>query len=95
MGEQCWDGADMVIEVVSENDPDRDLVHKRQEYAEAGIPEYWIVDPRVERITVLKLAGGKYQVHGEFAPGQMAGSVLLDGFAVDVAKVFAAAKGQD
>jgi Uma2 family endonuclease len=36
--------ADLVIEVVSEDDPDRDLILKRREYAGAGIPEYWIVD---------------------------------------------------
>ena len=41
-----WDGADLVIEVVGEDDPNRDLITKRSEYALAQIPEYWIVDPR-------------------------------------------------
>ena len=42
--EQYWDGADLVIEVVSPDDPERDWVVKRQEYARAGIPEIglWI-----------------------------------------------------
>ena len=40
-----WRGADVVAEVVSPDDPARDLVAKRTDYAEAGIPEYWIVDP--------------------------------------------------
>ena len=39
------------VEVVS---PDEDLVHKRRDYAEAAVPEYWIVDPGTEAITVLK-----------------------------------------
>jgi Uma2 family endonuclease len=38
--------ADLVVEVLSADDPDRDLVEKYQEYQEAGIPEYWIVDGR-------------------------------------------------
>ena len=38
-----WTGADLVVEVVSPDDPARDLVTKRNEYAQAGIPEYWIV----------------------------------------------------
>lgn len=88
---QYWDGADLVMEVVSEGDPKRDLEVKRAEYAQAAIPEYWIVDPRSQRISVLKLEGEQYSVHGQFAPGQVATSHLLDGFAVDVAAVFAAA----
>ncbi len=46
-------GADFVLEVVSPDDPWRDLDTKRREYAQAGIPEYWIVEPEAARITVL------------------------------------------
>ena len=44
--DRYWLGADLVAEVVSPDDPQRDLVEKRADYAEGGIPEYWIVDPR-------------------------------------------------
>ncbi len=87
MHEQAWDGADLVMEVVSE-DRARDLVTKRADYAEAGIPEYWIVDPCIATVSVLVLEGGSYQVRGEFARGQQADSALLPGFAVDVTAVF-------
>jgi Uma2 family endonuclease len=90
MGEVFWEGADLVVEVVSPDDRGRDLETKRNEYAQAAIPEYWIVDPETQRITVLTLAGAVYAVHGEFGPGAQATSVLLPGFAVDVAAVFAA-----
>ncbi len=83
-----WQGADLVAEVVSSDDPARDLVDKPRDYAEAGIPEYWIVDPRVETITVLTLSGGAYAEHGVFARGDTATSPLLDGFAVDVTALF-------
>jgi Uma2 family endonuclease len=86
------EGADLAIEVVSEGEEDRrrDLVIKRQEYATAGIAEYWIVDPLEQRVTVLTLDGQAYLVHGVFAPGERATSVLLTGFEVDVAAAFAA-----
>jgi Uma2 family endonuclease len=91
-----FDGADLVMEVVSEDEKSRarDLVDKVIDYAEAHIAEYWIVDPRDERITVFALpdAATKYREHGVFGPGQRAASALLDGFSVAVTDVFAAAK---
>ena len=83
-------GADLVMEVVSPDNPEHDYERKRREYAEAGIPEYWIVDPQREVITVLTLVGARYAIHGEFGLGEQATSVLLDGFAVEVGEVFAA-----
>lgn len=61
-----WTGADLVVEVIGEDDPGRDLVTKRLEYAQAGIPEFWIVDPRDRTIPVLHLVGEAYQTHGYF-----------------------------
>lgn len=86
-----WDGADLVVEVVSPDDPERDKTQKRLEYAQAGIPEYWLVDPNSQQITVFTLQGKTYRVHGEFVVGEQASSVLLPGFGVDVSQVFAAA----
>jgi Uma2 family endonuclease len=85
---QYWDRADLVMEVVSEKDPNRDLVAKQLEYAEARILEYWIVDPRTSQITVLTLAGDLYKEHAAFTRGQHATSATLDGFSVDVNAVF-------
>ena len=86
-----WDGADLVVEVVSPEDPDRDLGTKREEYARAGIPEYWIADPRDATITVLTLSspGGPYAVAGTFGRGEQARSALLPGLEVDVERAFA------
>ena len=77
------------MEVVSEDDPGRDLDTKRGEYAQAGIPEYWIVDPQQQRIIVLRLDGDRYLEHGTFGPGQRATSHLLPGFDVDVSAALA------
>ena len=87
-GNAYWTGADLVLEVVSPDDPSRDLVKKRREYAQAGIPEYWIVNPQTETIAVLRLEGTKYMEHGEFGRGAAATSALLVGFVVSVDAVF-------
>jgi Uma2 family endonuclease len=89
------DGVDLAMEVVSRGEEarERDLETKRVEYAAAKIPEYWIVDPELETITVLRLEGDTYSVHSVFATGTRATSTLLQGFEVEVDKVFAAGKG--
>jgi hypothetical protein len=86
-----WTEAEyLALTGISEDDPDRDLVAKRAEYARAGIREYWIVDPRDQTIVVLSLdaAASADSVAGHYASGEAARSVLLDGFSVDVAAVF-------
>jgi Uma2 family endonuclease len=88
-----WLGADLVLEVVSPDKPERDLVTKRRDYARAGIPEYWIVNPLNTTITVLTLRGNVYAEHGVFASGDVATSALLPGFSVATDAVFAAQGG--
>ena len=86
--DRFWLGADLVAEIVSPDRPERDLVDKRSDYAEAGIPEYWIVDPRHDTITVLTLAAGAYVEHGVYSRGDTATSLLLGGLTIDVAATF-------
>ena len=83
-----WLGADLALEVVSEEKPERDLVDKRGDYAEGRVSEYWIVNPQTETITVLGLRGDVYEEAGVYRRGELASSVLLAGFSVAVAAVF-------
>ena len=83
-----WTGADLVLETVSPDDPARDYVVKRGDYAEAGIPEYWIVDPRTETVNMLTLDGDEYAEDGVYGRGDAAVSRVLDGFDVAVDAVF-------
>lgn len=89
--ERFWDGADLVIEVLSHRAAERrhDLVTKRREYARAGISEYWIVDPKNSEITVLRLGKQRYIVAGKYGSKEQAQSVLLPGFEVNVASALA------
>jgi len=83
-----WLGADLALEVVSEEKPERDLVEKRGDYAEGRVPEYWIVDPQTETITVLRLRGDAYEEAGIYRRGESAASMVLPDFSVAVAAVF-------
>lgn len=90
------EGVDLAIEIPSpgKENRKRDLRTKRRVYARGKIPEYWIIDPEQETITVFALSGKTYKVHGKFKPGERAASKLLPGFTLDVAAVFAAEAGK-
>lgn len=47
----------------------RDYRFKRSQYAALEVPEYWIVDPQADRITVLILNEGLYE-ESVFTQGQ-------------------------
>jgi Uma2 family endonuclease len=92
---RVWDGADLVMEVVSDDPKDRqrDFEQKLVDYAEAKVAEYWIVDFERKVVIVHRLDGEQYAIHGEFTLGQQATSALLHGFGVDVTALFAVAQG--
>lgn len=90
-GREYWAGADLVIEVVSPGGETRDYFDKRSDYADAKIPEYWIVDPAKQEVLVLRLAPLEYDVGGIARPGQVVQSSALEGFTLDVGRCFAAA----
>ncbi len=82
-----WLGADLVVEIVSPADPERDTVVKRGDYADAQIPEYWIVNPADQTVTVLRLDGEQYTEHGVFRRGEAVKSVLLENFSMAVSDI--------
>ncbi|MBD2329548.1 Uma2 family endonuclease [Alkalinema sp. FACHB-956] len=86
----------LVVEVVSpgKENIDRDYRYKRSQYEARGIAEYWIVDPIVDRVTILTRIEGLYETAtfegemairsallAEFAPNQQltAAQVLASG----------------
>jgi Uma2 family endonuclease len=53
---------DLVVEILSPATARRDLGEKLRLYAEAGVAEYWIVDPEARTFERLSLAGDAYRV---------------------------------
>ena len=79
-----------MIEIISpgQTNRERDLTAKREDYAQAGIPEYWIVDPQEKSVTVLSLEKATYVTHGRFPFGTTATSPQLPTFQINVAELF-------
>src|SRR5438105_7863562 len=51
--DRFWLGADLALDVVSEDKPERDLIYKRGDYSEARVPEYLVVNPIPVTITLV------------------------------------------
>ena len=83
-GERFWTGADLVMDVVSPDDPGARPCDEAERVRASRLAEYWIVDPQDESIIVLRLAGLVYVEHGRFVRAQTANSALLNGLSADV-----------
>lgn len=79
---------DWVSEVISPGSREIDEVTKLEEYARAGIPEYWLLDPDSPSIRVYTLQGDSYILTTTALAGQMALSSAIAGFEVAVDEVF-------
>ena len=86
--ERYWGVPDLVMEILSESTEGQDRAVKFYEYREAGVPEYWIVDPSAQTIEVFILDQEKYKLSGKWGTGEVAHSKVLAGFQVVVDDVF-------
>ncbi len=74
--------ADFVIEVVSKGSGTRDLTEKAREYEEAGVGEYWAVDPANREVVVHRLTEKRYEVR-KVTDGRLE-STAVPGFRIEV-----------
>jgi Uma2 family endonuclease len=75
----------LVAEILSADDPDKDLVRNVELYVQVPtIREYWIVDPREEfdrpRLLVYRRRGRQWQRLITIEPGETYTTRLLPGF---------------
>lgn len=85
----CKGAPDLAIEILSPSTARRDRMVKLQQYQQAGVREYWIVDPDTKIVQVCILKDGLYFVTA-YADTDTAPVVVLDGCTVDLPKVLAA-----
>ena len=78
---------DIAIEILSA-DRNRDLVRKRQIYAEAGVLEYWPVDPQEDTVTQLELRGGEYIERAVLGAEDTLTTPLLPGLSIPLTDIF-------
>lgn len=65
-GKRCNGAPDFIIEIVSPGNSEDDYIRKLYYYKNAGVREYWIVDPRRKIITVNYFEGNMLTVQYSF-----------------------------
>jgi Uma2 family endonuclease len=80
---------DFVIEILSDSTKRQDEVVKLQRYEHFGVAEYWIVDPKQDRVRVHLRKDGRLELAGDFGTDGTLTSSFFPGLAVPVRDVFA------
>lgn len=78
----------LAIEIVSPGTVDDDYRYKRSEYAVREIPEYWIIDPKEKKVSILTLVAGFYEV-AEFKDKAVIESLLFSELSLTAQEIFA------
>jgi Uma2 family endonuclease len=84
----CNGSPDLIVEIISANNSKHDTVTKYNLYEEAGVLEYWIVDPINKMVLVYVLESGKYRGLHPFGEDMIVESQTILGLKVAVNDVF-------
>ncbi len=79
---------DVVVEVISPSTRWNDLGRKKATFARFGVPEYWVLDPLIERIERYSRSSVGFDLTLGAGPRGRFHSVVLDGFTGEVDSLF-------
>ncbi len=86
----CLGSPDLVVEILSPSNSERELKTKYDLYEESGVREYWVVSPADKTLLkyVLDAASGKYTASRALVTSDAATSTVLPGFSVELKEIF-------
>ncbi|MCL2063812.1 MAG: Uma2 family endonuclease [Candidatus Cloacimonetes bacterium] len=79
---------DLIIEITSPSTARIDKVYKFHKYLQAGVKEYWIIEPDIGSISVFVLENNNYTAF-VYENTDKVPSKVLDGLVINMAEVFA------
>lgn len=89
VGQQYGGPPDLVVEVLSPGTEKTDTEEKLAEYAQAEIPEYWIVATESPRVEQYVLSGNAYRLHARVGPGESVRAATLADLEAPVDSIYA------
>ncbi len=85
----CKGAPDLVIEILSPSTRRHDRLVKLGLYQQAGVQEYWIVNPEDKTVQVMLQDGhGLLRIHEDYGREDVARVNVLEGCFIDLGKVF-------
>lgn len=84
----CNGAPELIVEILSPGNTAKEMKLKYELYEEAGVLEYWIVDPEHESVLKYVLEGGKFMGTRPYTTEDHLQSVLIEGFDLDLKALF-------
>lgn len=81
---------DVVWEIISIDTAYNDLIEKKELYAEFGVKEYWLVDPKKQWVEIFENRDGKFESVQKLEKEGIAKSTIISGWEIDLSKIFKA-----
>lgn len=87
-GKRCLGAPDLVVEILSAGNAQRDLSDKFCLYEESGVAEYWIVRPSNKEVNIFVLDNGKYRGLAPIVEGGVISSVKFPTLRINTNDIF-------
>lgn len=84
----CTGPPDIVVEILSPGNNQKELRNKYEIYQESGVKEYWIISPQDESFLKYILVGGQYQSSRPMTIGDTVTTEVLPGFELSLDTIF-------
>jgi Uma2 family endonuclease len=85
----CLGAPDLVIEILSPGNSDRELKDKFDLYEESGVKEYWIVEPEGKWVNIYVLENGRFITRRPFVASDTIKSHVFKDLEFPAEKIFA------
>jgi Uma2 family endonuclease len=87
-GKGCIGAPDIVVEILSPSNNEKELNNKYEIYEQSGVKEYWVVFPTEKTVIIYKLTDGKFIGCRPLVAGQLITSPVLEGFSLSLSELF-------
>jgi len=84
----CTGAPDIVVEILSPSNNEKELRYKFDIYEQSAVKEYWVVFPTEKTVIIYTLRGGLFEGSRPYTSGDIIKSAVLPGLSIEIASLF-------